>query len=97
MTVDAVLLSEEYVRNGYNFETTTTRPGNESSTSVNVTQSQNGTSGSDDHTDHEGEESLPKKNIWYAMPAAFDLNTSGLRYSKRIQEQNKKVVTRASI
>ena len=51
--------------------------------------------GSDNHADHEGEESLPKKKVLFddkqscTMPPAVDLNTSGLRRSKRIQEQNK--------
>ena len=92
---NAAALSEEFVRSGYNFETTATQPGNESSDSVSVTQSQNSTSGSDNHADREGEESLPKKKVSfadeqsYAMPPAVDLNTSGLRRSRRIQELNK--------
>ena len=53
---DAAPLSEEFVRSGYTFETTATQPGNESSNSVSVTQSQNSTSGSDNHADCEGEE-----------------------------------------
>ena len=92
---NAAALSEEFVRSGYNFETTATQPGNESSDSVNITQLQNSNSGSDNHADREGEESLPKKKVSfddeqsYAMPPAVDLNTSGLRRSRRIQELNK--------
>ena len=48
---EAAPLSEEFVRSGYNLETTATQPGNESSNSISVTQLQNSTSVSDNHTD----------------------------------------------
>ena len=60
---DAVPISEEFVGSGYTFETTATQPGNKSSNSISVTQSQNSTSDSDKHTDCKGEESLPKKKV----------------------------------
>ena len=63
MMADAVPISEEFVRGGYNFEVTATQPGNESSNSISVTQSQNSTLDSDNHTDREGEESLPKNKV----------------------------------
>ena len=90
MIADAAPIPEEFVRSGYTSKTTTTQPGNESSNSVSVAQSQNSTSGSDNHTDREGEEPLPKKKVSfedkqsYAMPPAVDLNTSGLRRLRRI-------------
>ena len=93
--VNAAALSEKFVSSGYKFKTTATQPDNESSNSVSVTQSQNRTSGSDNHTNCEGEESLSRKKVSfddqqsYAMPSAVERNTSGLRRLRRIQEQNK--------
>ena len=60
---NAAALSEEFVRSGYNFETTATQPGKESSDSVSVTQSQHSTPGSDNHADRKGDELLPKTKV----------------------------------
>ena len=71
-----------------------TQPGNESTNSSSITHLQNSTSGSDNRTDREGEESLLKKKVSFddkqccAMTATVDLDTSGLRRLRRIQEQN---------
>ena len=89
------MISEEFLSSGYNFETTATQPGNESSNSNDVTQLQDNVLGSDNHTDYKGEESLSKNKVpfdgghCYAIPEAVDLDTSKLRHSKRIQELNK--------
>ena len=88
-------LTEEFVRSRYNYKTAATQPGSKSGNNISVTHSRNITLGSDNNTDHEEEGSLPKKNVsfddnqCYAMLAAIDLSTSGLRRSKRIQEHNK--------